>query len=285
MKAIVQERYGSPDVLGLRELPRPSPVTRTYSSESARRVSTPTTGTSSAASRTSSTSSWASGSSVRPTSPAATWPAWSKRWAPRSPGSSRATRCMASLAAADSPSTRRLPEKRLAVKPAKLSFEQAAAVPMAALTALAGLRGVGRIQAGQHVLVNGASGGVGTFAVQIAKAHGAEVTGVCSTGKLDLVRSIGADHVIDYTKEDFTKGGRALRPHPRHGRLSVAPQPPPRAHPQGSARDRWRRWGGTSSGPSVCSSGRPSSRRSCGQRLEGVSTAAMPEGLDYLRPS
>ena len=90
-------------------------------------------------------------------------------------------------------------------KPRNLSFEQAASVPTA-LVALQGLRDTGRVKAGQKVLINGASGGVGTFAVQIAKTFGAEVTGVCSTGNIDLVRSIGADHAIDYTKEDYTKG-------------------------------------------------------------------------------
>ena len=98
------------------------------------------------------------------------------------------------------------PEDSLELKPPKLNFEQAAAVPTSAVAALIGIRDAGKVKPGQKVLINGASGGVGTFAVQIAKAYGAEVTGVCSTRNLDMVRSIGADHVIDYTKDDFTKG-------------------------------------------------------------------------------
>ncbi len=101
-----------------------------------------------------------------------------------------------------------VPENRVALKPTKSSFEEAAAIPVAAITALQGLRDKGQIQSRQKVLVNGASGGVGTFAVQIAKSFGTEVTGVCSTRNLDLVRSIGADHVIDYTQADFTKNGQ-----------------------------------------------------------------------------
>jgi len=99
-------------------------------------------------------------------------------------------------------------ESRFAPKPANLTFEQAAAVPIAAFTAIQAIRDHGKVQPGQSVLINGAAGGVGTFSVQIAKAYGAEVTGVCSTRNVDMVRSIGADHVIDYTREDFASAGK-----------------------------------------------------------------------------
>jgi NADPH:quinone reductase-like Zn-dependent oxidoreductase len=99
-------------------------------------------------------------------------------------------------------------DRAMALKPSNATFEQAASMPIAAITALQALRNKGQLKPGQKVLINGASGGVGTFAVQIAKSFGAEVTGVCSTRNVEMVRSIGADHVVDYTKEDYTESGQ-----------------------------------------------------------------------------
>ena len=138
-----------------------------------------------------------------------------------------------------SPSTRSARETQLARKPANLSFAQAAVVPVSAATALRALVDVGRVQPGQSVLVLGASGGVGSYAVQLAKAFGAEVTGVCSTAKTDLVTSLGADHVIDYTRDDFADGTRDLRPGARHRRQPLAEAAP--AGPQASRDRRLRR--------------------------------------------
>ena len=101
----------------------------------------------------------------------------------------------------------------IALKPANISFEQASGVSIAGLTALQALRDKGKVESGTKVLINGASGGVGTFAVQIAHTLGANVTGVCSGKNVDMVKSLGADQVIDYTKEDFTKGGQKVRRH------------------------------------------------------------------------
>ena len=132
--------------------------------------------------------------------------------------------------------------RRAAPKPANLTFEQAAGVPTSRADRPSGPARRGRrLQAGQSVLIIGASGGVGTFAVQLAKVFGAHVTGVCSTTKVELVRSLGADHVIDYTREDFADGGAALRPDPRHGGTALAVASAARPDPARDARDRRRR--------------------------------------------
>ncbi len=135
-------------------------------------------------------------------------PVSSSRWGPPSPDSSQVTRCSASPMGR-SPSSPRASENNLVAKPSQLSFEEAAVVPVSAVTALKALVDVGGVEAGQRVLVVGASGGVGTYAVQLAKALGADVTGVASTSKLEMVRSLGADHVIDYTTTDFADGDHA----------------------------------------------------------------------------
>ena len=148
-------------------------------------------------------------------------------------------------------------------KPASLTFEQAAAVPMAATTALRGIRDVGEVQAGQRVLVNGAGGGVGTFAVQIAAALGAEVTGVCSTRNVELVRSIGAAHVVDYTTEDFTDGRDAVRRDPRQREQPArSPGCAGRSPRRGPSCSTAAARPATCSGPSPASCGRSWSTRS-----------------------
>ena len=127
-----------------------------------------------------------------------------------------------------------VPEEALAIKPANITLEQAAAFPISAFAALQALRDTGRIQPAHKVLIIGASGGVGTFAVQIAKSYGAEVTGVCSAKNAEMVQSIGADHVIDYARQDFVDGG-GLRPDSRYCGQSSVVIPETRTHPQGDA--------------------------------------------------
>jgi NADPH:quinone reductase-like Zn-dependent oxidoreductase len=133
-----------------------------------------------------------------------------------------------------------VPEDQLVRKPTNLTFEQAAAVPISGFAALQALRNTGGVQPGQQVVIIGASGGVGSYAVQLAKADGAEVTGVCSTKSLDLVRSIGADHVIDYTQQGLHSKWATLRPDPGDGWEPFAGRSPAGAHPQGDAGARGR---------------------------------------------
>src|SRR5437868_14574252 len=179
MKAIVQDRYGSPDVLEVREIDRPvngddQVLVRVHAAGVDQGVWHEVAGTVEAVGE--------KVTGLRPGDEVF--------------GTCRGPFAEHVCARAD----------RLAPKPANLSFAQAAAVPTSAATALQALRAKGKVRAGQRVLIIGAGGGVGTFAVQLAKAYGAEVTGVCSTAKTELVRSLGADHVIAYTKEDFADG-------------------------------------------------------------------------------
>jgi NADPH:quinone reductase-like Zn-dependent oxidoreductase len=141
----------------------------------------------------------------RTRSAAPTWPATSRRLGPTSPGSTRLMRSSVPPTV-PTPNTQPRPRTSSSPKPANLTFAQAAAVPMAGLVALQALRDHGNVRAGQQVLINGASGGIGHLAVQIANSRGAHVTGVSSTPHVDLVRSLGAETVIDYTQQDFTRG-------------------------------------------------------------------------------
>jgi NADPH:quinone reductase-like Zn-dependent oxidoreductase len=203
MKAVVQDRFGAPDLLELREVDQP----QVGESEALVRVRAASTNP----------ADWYAMAGI----PLVARP----QMGLRKPKTSRVGLDLAGVVAAVGGYVTRfkpgdevfgagtgtlaeyvtVPEAGLVGKPANLSFEQAAAVPVAALTALQGLRDKGRIQPGHQVLINGASGGVGTFAVQLAKSFGAEVTGVCSTRNLDMARSLGADQVVDYTKDDFTR--------------------------------------------------------------------------------
>lgn len=206
MKAIVQNAYGSPEVLKLKEVDKP------VIKENEVLVSVHAAALNAGDYFSMRGSPWLVRSTVGFPKPkdyilgwdmAGSVEAVGNRVTQFQPGDEVFATCSATLAEYAC-----VAEDKLALKPANLTFEQAAAVPTAALTALQGLRDVGKVQPGQKVLINGASGGVGTFAVQIAKALGAEVTGVCSTRNVDMVRSLGADHVIDYTQEDFTQNGK-----------------------------------------------------------------------------
>ncbi len=204
MKAIVIEKYGSPDVLQLKEVEKPTPednqvLVRVHAA-SANPLDWHTMRGAPFIARLMGTGFLKPKSSKLGADVAGRVEAVGKDVTEFNPGDEVFGVCNGSFA--EYACAR---EDRLALKPNNCSFEEAAAVPVAAITALQGLRDKGQIQPGQKVLVNGASGGVGTFAVQIAKSYGTKVTGVCSTRNLDMVRSIGADHVVDYTQEDFTK--------------------------------------------------------------------------------
>jgi len=207
MKAIVQNAYGSPDVLKLKE------VTKPVVKENEVMVSVIAAGLNAGDIFSMRGSPWLARFSVGFPKPkdyilgwdmAGSVQAVGKTVTQFKPGDEVFATCGSTLAEYVC-----VAEDKLAMKPTNLTFEQASAVPSAAITALQGLRDAGKLRTGQKVLINGASGGVGTFAVQIAKAFGAEVTGVCSTKNVEMVLSIGADHVIDYTKEDFTKSGQS----------------------------------------------------------------------------
>jgi NADPH:quinone reductase-like Zn-dependent oxidoreductase len=205
MKAIVQNAYGSPDGLKLKDIDKPE-IT-----ENDVLVRVHATGLNAGDVFTLKGSPWLVKTSVGFPNPKDYILGWDMAGVVESvgekvtrfkPGDEVYAACSHTLA-----EYVRVAEENLAHKPANFTFEQAASVPTAALTALQGLRDAGKLQSGQMVLINGASGGVGTFAVQIAKALGAEVTGVCSTRNVEMVKSLGADHVVDYTKEDFTTSG------------------------------------------------------------------------------
>lgn len=206
MKAIVQNSYGSPDVLELREIDRP------VVTDDSMLIRVHATSINAGDYFSIKGSPWLVRLSVGFPKPKNYILGWDvagrieavgknvKRFKPGDEAFGACSHAFAEYVSADA--------DKFALKPANLTFEQAAAVPTAALTALQALRDKGNLQPGQKVLINGASGGVGTFAVQIAKALGGEVTGVCSTTKGDLVRSLGADHVVDYSREDFTQSGK-----------------------------------------------------------------------------
>jgi NADPH:quinone reductase-like Zn-dependent oxidoreductase len=207
MKAIVQNAYGSPDVLMLKDLGMPV----VKANEVLVRVNAAALNAGDIFSMRG--SPWLARFSVGFPKPKDYIPGWDMAGSVQAvgstvtqfkPGDEVFASCSSTLAEYVC-----VAEDMLALKPANSTFEQAAAVPTAALTALQGLRDGGKLKAGQKVLINGASGGVGTFAVQIARALGAEVTGVCSTRNVEMVLSIGADHVFDYSKEDFTKSGQS----------------------------------------------------------------------------
>ncbi|HEX7719283.1 MAG TPA: NAD(P)-dependent alcohol dehydrogenase, partial [Woeseiaceae bacterium] len=206
MKAVIQRCYGSPEVLRIEEVPKPTPAENEVLVRVRAASVNPAdwhglTGTPYAAARPS-TGLRAPNNIRFGTDYAGVVEAIGSNVTTFKPGDKvfgARTGSMAEYVEARA-------DRAIVLKPENITFEQAAAIPIAAITALQGLRDKGQIRPGQKVLINGASGGVGTFAVQIAKAFGAEVTGVCSTRNVELVRSLGADQIIDYTKENFTEG-------------------------------------------------------------------------------